>query len=156
MPVSDGWMHACKHLGVSDARGRTSSKNKRTKDSNNNLTKHHCVPHSLSEILDPSESVNMSCFDAFELTHAAPHSVCWKELAFTNIPCISTTWDTSHLDKSWLKDLAPRNITFVSRTLDTSHLDRSWLNDCAASNIILMLVTRDTSHLDRSWSKDEA
>ena len=42
------------------------------------------VLHIVSD-MDPSEWANMSTFDAFELTHAAPHSVCWKELASSNI-----------------------------------------------------------------------
>ena len=75
--------------------------------------------------------MNMSTFDAFELTHAAPHSVCWKELALANIPCISTTRDTSQLDRSWLKDFATLNIAPMSVTRDTSQLDRSWLKDFA-------------------------
>ena len=34
----------------------------------------------------------------------------------------------------------------MSVTADTSHLDRSWLKDCASQNIELMSVTANTSH----------
>ena len=57
------------------------------------------APHTVFEI-EPRELANMPIFDAFELTHAAPHSVCWKAFAPANIHCILETRDTSHLDKS--------------------------------------------------------
>ena len=106
--------------------------------------------------IEPDEKVNMNIFDAFELTHAAPDSVCWNAVALPNIHCILTTRDTSHLDKSWLKNRASQNMAPMLVTRDTSHLDRSWLKEVAKANIFLMLVTRDTSHLDKSWSKEVA
>ena len=63
------------------------------------------APHTVFEI-EPGESLNMPILDAFELTHAAPHSVCRKAFATVNINSISVTRDTSQLDTSWLKDLA--------------------------------------------------
>ena len=42
---------------------------------NKQITKAIYIPHTVSD-MDPGDSVNMSTFDAFELTHAAPHSVC--------------------------------------------------------------------------------
>ena len=88
------------------------------------------APHTVSD-MEPGDLANMEIIDAFELTHAAPHSVCWKEYACANINCISVTRDTSQLDRSWLKDVAWWNIESVLVTRDTSHLDRSWLKDCA-------------------------
>ena len=79
--------------------------------------------------MEPGEFLNMFNFDAFELTHAALHSVCWKEFAPSNIPRMSVTRDTSQLDRSWLKDFATLNIAVMSVTRDTSHLDRSWLKE---------------------------
>ena len=95
-------------------------------------TNYQCThaPHTVFDI-DPGESLKLSSFDAFELTHAAPHSVCWKELAPLNIDCMLMTWDTSHLDRSWLKASAKLNIECMLMTWDTSHLDRSWLKDSA-------------------------
>ena len=57
------------------------------------------APHTVFDI-EPGESVNMPTFNAFELTHAAPHSVCMKEGASANIPLMSVTRDTSQLDRS--------------------------------------------------------
>ena len=53
---------------------------------------------------EPSE--NMSSLAAFELTHAAPHRVRLKDVAPRNIRFIVVTWETSHLDRSLLKDVA--------------------------------------------------
>ena len=95
-------------------------------------TNYRCThaPHTVFDI-DPGESSNMSSFIAFELTHAAPHSVCWKERAPLNIDCMLVTWDTAQLDRSWLKDSAKSNIDCMFVTRDTSHLDKSWLKDSA-------------------------
>ena len=56
------------------------------------------------------------------------------------------TADTSHADRSWLKDCTLQNIPCMSVTADTSHADRSWLKDSASLNIKLISVTADTSH----------
>ena len=66
-----------------------------------NKTNYQCThaPHTVFD-MEPGDPVNMSIFDAFELTHAAPHSVCWKDFAKANIHRMSVTRDTSHLDKS--------------------------------------------------------
>merc|ERR1712203_922784 len=45
------------------------------------------VAHTVSDMA-PSELANMSIFDAFELIHATPQSVCWKEFA----PSTSTAY----------------------------------------------------------------
>ena len=73
----------------------------------NGKTNHQNIhgPHTVFDI-EPGDSANMSTFDAFELTQAAPHSVCWKEIASENMQSISVTRDTSHWDRSWLKDSA--------------------------------------------------
>ena len=34
----------------------------------------------------------------------------------------------------------------MSVTAETSHADRSWLKECALKNILFMLITADTSH----------
>ena len=86
--------------GYVDARG---GGEKQKQVFNKLVTKAIYVPHTVSD-MEPDERVNMSAFDAFELTHAAPHSVCWKELASSNIPSIFSTRDTSQLDRSWLKE----------------------------------------------------
>ena len=59
---------------------------------------------------------------------------------------ILVTLDTSHFDRSPLKDVAPRNIEFIFVTLDTSHLEMSPLNDFLSWNKMLMSVILDTSH----------
>ena len=110
------------------------------------------VEHTVFEI-DPSESLNVSCFDAFEWTQANPQS-CWlKDVAPPNIQVKSVTFDTFHLDKSSLKDVARQNILYMLVTCDTSHLEMSWLKDVAPSNMDAMSVTCDTSHLDKSQLK---
>ena len=72
------------------------------------------VPHTVSD-MEPGEWVNMSTFNASELTHAAPHSSCWKESVLENIPCMLVTRDTSQLDRSWLNEAASRNIATWKR-----------------------------------------
>ena len=122
VPVGGESPGVCESLGITIcARGRenSNSSNKQT-----NYRNTHAPPHNVSD-MEPGELANMEIIDAFEWTHAAPHSVCWKELACANINCILTTWDTSHLDRSWLKDFAALNIAVNSVTRDTSHLDRS-------------------------------
>ena len=88
------------------------------------------VVHTVFDI-DPGERVNMSRFFAFECTQETPQSICSKDVAPSNIPCISVTADTSQADKSWLKDCAWWNIPYMRMTADTSHADKSWLKDCA-------------------------
>ena len=59
---------------------REGEKNGIKKNSTNKSPTRPYVPRTASD-MDPGEPVNMSTFDVFELTHAAPHSVYWKELA---------------------------------------------------------------------------
>ena len=59
---------------------------------------------------------------------------------------MSVTRDTSHFDKSWLKDVALANVMRIFVTPDTSHCDKSWSNNVALKNNFSMLVMRDTSH----------
>ena len=57
--------------------------------------------------IDPGEPPsNMYTFLAFEWTQATPQRVWAKDVAAVNIKVISVTLDTSHLDRSWLKDCA--------------------------------------------------
>ena len=62
-------------------------------------------------------------------THDTSHldkSNSWlKDFASENIHPICFTLDMSHLDKSWLKDTDYSNIKLMSTTRDTSQLDRS-------------------------------
>jgi len=88
------------------------------------------VVHTVDDI-DPGERINMSPFFAFECTQETPQSICSKDVAPSNIPCISVTADTSQADKSWLKDCAWWNIPYMRMTADTSHADKSWLKDNA-------------------------
>ena len=67
------------------------------------------APHTVFDI-EPGELSNILFFDAFELTHAWPHSVWSKEVAPQNILNMLVTCDTSHLDRSALNELAPPNI----------------------------------------------
>ena len=115
----------CERLGVTTVCAPEGEKNgiKKSTHQTNYQSIHH-VPHTVSD-MDPSEWMNILSFDAFELTHAAPHSVCWKELALANILRILTTRDTSQLDRSWLKDSASLNIAVMAVTRDTSHFDKS-------------------------------
>ena len=59
---------------------------------------------------------------------------------------MSTTLDTSHFDKSWLKLDALENMYPMLVAADTSHFDRSALKADALENRVFMLVTADTSH----------
>ena len=61
--------------------------------------------HTVDDI-DPEEDRNIWYFVAFEFTQETPHNI-------------------------WLKDFAPLNISLMSVTADTSHADRSWLKECA-------------------------
>ena len=62
--------------------------------------------HTANDI-DPKESANiLSCF-ALEFTQETPQSICLKDVAPMNIPDMSVTAETSHTDRSWLKDCAP-------------------------------------------------
>ena len=56
--------------------------------------------------IDPGDSLNMSTLVALEFTQETPQSV-------------------------WSKDFARRNISFMLATVNTSHTDRSWLKECA-------------------------
>ena len=118
----DECMGVCESLGVAICvRGREIYKNNSNKQTNyQNIH----APHIVFDMM-PGELVNMPIFIAFEWTHAAPHSVCWKEYASANIHCISVTRETSQLDSSWLKDFVKQNIERIILTRDTSHLDRS-------------------------------
>ena len=59
---------------------------------------------------------------------------------------MSVTADTSHADRSWLKECVLANIVVMSVTADTSHADRSWLKDCALENMPFISVMADTFH----------
>ena len=50
------------------------------KHQNNSGNQAHYTPHAAFD-MELRDSANMYNSFAFELTHAAPHSVCWKELA---------------------------------------------------------------------------
>ena len=56
------------------------------------------------------------------------------------------TADTSHNDRSWLKECALANIPYMLVTADTSQGEMLWLKDCASLNIKLISVTPETSH----------
>ena len=62
---------------------------------------------------------------------------------------ISPTLDTSHFERSLLKDGARMNIKVMLVVLDTFQFERSPLNNVALMNMRDMLVTLETSHLDR-------
>ena len=64
------------------------------------------VTHAVCDI-DPLDPSNMLSFFTLELTQAAPQSSWLKDVAPENMYCMSVTRDTSHLDRSWLKDFAP-------------------------------------------------
>ena len=77
---------------------------------------------------DPDEPSNITRLFAFELTQAAPQSVCLNDVAPRNISAIVVTLDTSHFDMSLLNEVASRNIPDMSCTFDTSHFEMSPLN----------------------------
>ena len=54
--------------------------------------------------IEPFESENMSFLFAFECTQATPHSLYWKAEACQNMLSMLVTADTSHFDRSWLKE----------------------------------------------------
>ena len=103
--------------------------------------------HTVCDI-DPVEPVNMSFLLAFELTHSAPQSFWLNEAAFKNIWSMLVTPETSHLERSPLKDVLESmlNMNAMLVTLDTPHLERSPLNDAAARNILDMSFALDKSH----------
>ena len=80
--------------------------------------------HTVRDI-DPDDPTNMSFLFAFECTQAVPQSVCLNDTAPKNMPPISLTVDTSHLEMSPLNDTAPQNMLPVLRTLDTSQFEMS-------------------------------
>ena len=80
----------------------------------------------VSRQIFPDDPSNIVSFFAVEANHA-PQSVCAKADARSNMPCMVVTLDTSHSDRSLLKDVAKENIKPMSVTLDTSHFDRSAL-----------------------------
>ena len=51
--------------------------------------------------------VNISSCFALEFTQKTPQGLCSKDVALSNIPDMSVTAETSHTDRSWLKDWAP-------------------------------------------------
>ena len=104
------------------------------------------IAHTVDDI-DPDDPSNIESMFAVEWTHAAPQSLRVKSVAPKNIPCMSFTLETSHLDRSTLNDVAPRNIPRMSFTLDTSHFDTSLSKNLARANMRLMSVTRDTSQV---------
>ena len=113
------------------------------------------APHAVFD-MEPGESRNISVLVAFELTHASPQSFCSNEFAPENIRPMLVTSDTSHFDKSTLKELAPQNTPSILATFDTSHVDRSALKEVAVKNIRRIFVTLDTSQLDKSALKEFA
>ena len=60
--------------------------------------------------IDPGDPVNMSFLLALELTQSRPQSFWLNEGALKNIESMSVTLDTSHLERSPLKDDAERNM----------------------------------------------
>ena len=56
--------------------------------------------------IDPEDPVNMLSFFALECTQESPQSICSNDVALLNIQLMSVTADTSHEDRSWLKDCA--------------------------------------------------
>ena len=57
--------------------------------------------------IDPEEPSNMNFFSALECTQATPQRVRLKDVAPSNMPVISITCETFHVERSWLKDVAP-------------------------------------------------
>ena len=72
------------------------------------------------------------------------------------MPLMSSTCETSHEERSWLKSEAPWNITFMSVTRETSHEETFPLKEVAIWNMPLMSSTCETSHEERGWLKAEA
>ena len=97
--------------------------------------------------IEPDEPSNIESLFAAEWTHAVPQSCRLNCVAPKNIPFMSFTFDTSHLERSPLNDVAPRNMPRMSFTLDTSHFERSLSKNFARANMRLMSVTRDTSQV---------
>ena len=62
------------------------------------------------DAIDPAEPVNIFTLLALEYTHEAPQSIWSKDVASWNISTMLATADTSHADRSWLKERAPLNI----------------------------------------------
>ena len=60
----------------------------------------------LAEHIDPDEPKNIMVCSAFEWIQAYPQSVWLKDVAPKNIFNIEVTRDTSHSDRSALKDVA--------------------------------------------------
>ena len=79
----------------------------------------------------PDEPSNIPSLFAVEVSHA-PQSVRAKDEARLNILHMLVTLDTSHFERSALKDVTPENMERMSVTLDTSHSERSALNDDAS------------------------
>ena len=69
-----------------------------------------------------------------------------KDCALLNIPAMLVTAETSHAERSWLKEWASKNIPYIKVTADTFHADKSWLKDCARKNMLFVSLTADTSH----------
>ena len=65
---------------------------------------------------------------AVDLSHA-PQSFWENDFALVNMKSMMVTLDTSHLERSPLKDEAELNMPRMVVTFDTAHLDRSPLND---------------------------
>ena len=103
------------------------------------------TPHTVVDI-DPGDPSNIASLRALELTHAAPHNDCWKELAPMNIVDMSVTRETSHLDKSWLNAEAILNMLIMLVTRETSHFEMSVLNSCCKVKTDVMSVTKSTCH----------
>ena len=72
----------------------------------------------------------MASLFAVEVAHS-PQSVRSNDEAPLNISAMLVTLDTSHFERSALKDVAPENMELMSFTLDTSHSERSALNNDA-------------------------
>ena len=103
----------------------------------------------------PGDPSNMPSLIAVEVNHA-PQSVRLKAEAPLNMLVMSLTLDTSHFDRSTLKDIAFPNIEIILVTLDTSHFEMSALKNFAVSNMVPISVTPDTSHFERSALNDLA
>ena len=78
----------------------------------------------------PPQPSNIRYFFAVDVCHLSQR-VCLNDDARLNIDSMLVTLDTSHFERSALKDVVDKNMPPMSNTLDTSHFERSPLNDGA-------------------------
>ena len=76
-----------------------------------------------------------------------PTGIVLKANVYANIPCMSVTELTSHLDRCWLNAFANMNMSRMVVTLEVSHRDMSALKAKASWNMSCMVVTLEVSHV---------